>query len=411
MKKIIYVIIVCAQFVIGCTNNDFIDPFIGKWTCYENDLRISKNDSLYIVDIFNKSGKLQYSYSASKKGDILSYRDNKGIGKQIRVYVPVNTFESEEGNLVLDYNDSLNIRLIINGVDYYKFFETNHDYRLKGFYGTWKSKTRRGDFGALSIDSTSQGINVTWIGDPNSPLTEFASLQGDLLHIVSLGIDGGTYATYFRGGDYISINDDIYYRYNEVDENFLGYWKNQNGEIKISKNGKYYLVLTHQFEDYTFTFLTEAKGNKLVEPFDKYSPDRTYTEITYIEPGVISDDGGKTKYYNTNKYSKSNYHSSNIIKRNSITKKYSGNVGKLGASYSLTWYTDGTIIGSYFYPNRSNITYSLTGNDLGNGRIELIEYTGNNVSANCSLTLQGNCYIGQMNNTDGRKLKMTMCLE
>lgn len=149
----------------------------------------------------------------------------------------------------------------------------------------------------------------------------------------------------------------------------------------------------------------------MVEPFDKYSPDRTYTEITYIEPGVISDDGGKTKYYNTTKYSKSNYHSSNIIKRNSITKKYSGNVGKLEASYSLTWYTDGTIIGSYFYPNRSNITYSLTGNDLGNGRIELIEYTGNNVSANCSLTLQGNCYIGQMNNTDGRKLKMTMCLE
>jgi hypothetical protein len=91
------------------------------------------------------------------------------------------------------------------------------------------------------------------------------------------------------------------------------------------------------------------------------------------------------------------------------TKYFNGNVGKLEATYSLNWYSDGRISGTYSYPARPNTTYSLQGRDLGNGSIELTEYTGSNISANCTLSLQGNCYVGQMNNTDGRHLKMTMC--
>lgn len=51
----------------------------------------------------------------------------------------------------------------------------------------------------------------------------------------------------------------------------------------------------------------------------------------------------------------------------------------------------------------------MQGRDLQNGNIELTEYTSSNISAHCNLALQGNCYAGQMNNTDGRHLKMTMC--
>lgn len=91
-------------------------------------------------------------------------------------------------------------------------------------------------------------------------------------------------------------------------------------------------------------------------------------------------------------------------------KSYSGNVGKLDAYYNLTWNPDGTIEGTYQYPKRPNVTYVLKGKDLGNGKISLTEYTGNKVSANCNLSLQDNCYTGEMNNTDGRVLKMTMCL-
>ncbi len=92
-----------------------------------------------------------------------------------------------------------------------------------------------------------------------------------------------------------------------------------------------------------------------------------------------------------------------------VTKAYTGNVGKLGASYNLTWNSDGTIEGTYYYPQRSNITYILKGKDFKNGTIQLTEYTGNNITAICNLSLHGNCYLGEMKNTDGRILKMTIC--
>jgi hypothetical protein len=83
--------------------------------------------------------------------------------------------------------------------------------------------------------------------------------------------------------------------------------------------------------------------------------------------------------------------------------------GKLKALYNLVWSQDGTIYGTYHYPRRPRIAYILKGKDLGNGTIQLTEYTGNNISATCTLSLQGNCYVGQMNNTNGRVLKMSMC--
>jgi hypothetical protein len=91
------------------------------------------------------------------------------------------------------------------------------------------------------------------------------------------------------------------------------------------------------------------------------------------------------------------------------TKSLTGNVGKLKAIYNLTWNQDGTIHGTYRYPKRPDTRYTLTGKDLGNGNIQLTEYTGNAISATCNLSLQGNCYVGQMNNTNGKTLKMTMC--
>ena len=417
-KKINYlIIIICIQLLSGCTNKDNIDPFLGEWTSYDNDLKISKVDTIYQIDYFNKSGQLYQTYQASKVGDLLSYRDNNGIGKQIQVYVPVNTIESKEGNIILDYNDSLNIRLMINDIDYYKLFDTKIEYGLKGFSGKWKTKNRKDNYAAMSIDSSSQGIQVSWIGDPDNIYNEFARFHEDLLNINAMGVDGGIYATYFPDCDCITIDDDKYYRYNENDEKFLGHWKNNNGEIKISKNGNYYLVLTHQYEDYTFTFLTEVKNNELQEPIDKYAQGKTYTTITYLSPGVISDDGGITKYHNSNKYVRSYDKSFNNTPSSSnsnqsiktTAKTFTGNVGKLQASYNLTWNNDGSIYGTYYYPSRPNISYTLKGKDLGNGNIQLTEYTGSVVSANCNLKLKSNCYVGQMNNTDGRVFKMTIC--
>lgn len=91
------------------------------------------------------------------------------------------------------------------------------------------------------------------------------------------------------------------------------------------------------------------------------------------------------------------------------TKTLKGSVGNLSAIYSLTWHSDGTINGTYNYPGRPGNVYTLTGRDFKNGNIELTEYTDSKPTANCNLTLQQNCYVGQMNNTDGRQLAMTMC--
>jgi hypothetical protein len=88
---------------------------------------------------------------------------------------------------------------------------------------------------------------------------------------------------------------------------------------------------------------------------------------------------------------------------------FTGSVGKLKANYILAWNADGSLNGTYFYPTRPNVIYAIKGKDLGNGNIELTEYTEGIISANCYLSLNGNCYTGQMKNTDGRQFKMVMC--
>jgi hypothetical protein len=100
---------------------------------------------------------------------------------------------------------------------------------------------------------------------------------------------------------------------------------------------------------------------------------------------------------------------SNNKPQSATIKLFSGKVGKLDAVYSLQWYPDGAISGTYYYPKRPSTSYTLTGKDLGNGNIQLIEYTGNDVSAHFYLYLRGSCYVGQINNTDGRIFNISMC--
>lgn len=413
-----FLYILCCQLIFSCATKNAPDPYIGEWVSFDKDLEISKIDTLYKIEYLDKSGKTIESFNAGKVVDLLSYRDNNGVGKQIKIYVPVDANKSKEGNLVFDYNDSIHIRLIITGEgDFYKRFKSSNEHRLKGFSGTWKME--QGSFSkfrdVLKIDSTFNGIIVNWASTPGQAYDNDARFIGNLLNISQPAIDGGVNASYFSDCDCITIGDNKYFRYNESDELFLGHWTNKNGEIRIAKNGDYYLVMTHQYQDYVFTFLTEANGNELKEPMDKYAQGKTYTKISFISPGVISDNGGETKYYNSEKHSRnsdysfSNSNNTNQVALSSTTKSLNGKVGKLDASYTLTWNSDGTISGTYYYPNKPNTKYTLLGKDLSGGKIQLTEYTGNNVSANCNLTLEGSCYIGQMNNTDGRNFKMTIC--
>jgi hypothetical protein len=85
--------------------------------------------------------------------------------------------------------------------------------------------------------------------------------------------------------------------------------------------------------------------------------------------------------------------------------KYEGNVGKARAEFMLTWEPDGTVNGSYFYPDLRPTRYTLRGHNKVQGILELSEYTGAELTARISLkkSTQDGIIIwsGTMKNLDG----------
>jgi len=103
-----------------------------------------------------------------------------------------------------------------------------------------------------------------------------------------------------------------------------------------------------------------------------------------------------------------------IVKDNNeilVTNNFNGNVGKLDASFTLNWYADGRVEGTYFYPSRQGVVYSLKGTENSDGLLVLNEYTNDKLSANCELQKSNNCYEGTMKNTDGRSFNMKFCMQ
>ena len=97
-----------------------------------------------------------------------------------------------------------------------------------------------------------------------------------------------------------------------------------------------------------------------------------------------------------------------IFRDTNSEQHFTGNVGNLQASYSLTL-VNNIITGSYYYPKRPTKNYALTGTLKDDGTMILGEYTGETRTATCTLTPSGNCYEGRMQNSDGRTFKMSIC--
>lgn len=99
--------------------------------------------------------------------------------------------------------------------------------------------------------------------------------------------------------------------------------------------------------------------------------------------------------------------------RNTPVTVYRGNVGNLEAMYFIQWISDNDIRGTYFYPKRGmEQTYTLVGNNPQQGVLYLDEYTGEALSARCTLkkrvTDREIIWEGTMDNTDGRSFNMVM---
>ncbi len=94
---------------------------------------------------------------------------------------------------------------------------------------------------------------------------------------------------------------------------------------------------------------------------------------------------------------------------------YLGNVGKQTARFLLTWSEDGTVEGTYSYPARKGVVYTLRGNNHAEGKLYLEEYTGTQLTARCFLskTLTDGVILwsGVMQNLDGREFVMSFSRE
>lgn len=93
--------------------------------------------------------------------------------------------------------------------------------------------------------------------------------------------------------------------------------------------------------------------------------------------------------------------------------RYSGNVGRQAANFSLTWYPDRSVSGTYSYPNwNRGKTYVLRGQNPREGYLELVEYTDGTATADLKLTKRivgGSVqWAGKMYNRDGKVFEMKM---
>lgn len=90
--------------------------------------------------------------------------------------------------------------------------------------------------------------------------------------------------------------------------------------------------------------------------------------------------------------------------------RYTGYVGRLDAAFLLAWEDDGSVRGSYHYPQRPDTSYTLRGANPKEGELHLAEYTGERLTARCLLRkrLEHGTIVweGMMTNTDGRRFPM-----
>lgn len=93
-----------------------------------------------------------------------------------------------------------------------------------------------------------------------------------------------------------------------------------------------------------------------------------------------------------------------------IEKIYHGNVGKLEATFKLSFDNKSTAVkGTYSYDKKQDQLYQLSGIAM-NDDLHLNEFTKGILTANCVLKKGINgCFTGKMFNNDGRVYTMNIC--
>jgi len=91
-------------------------------------------------------------------------------------------------------------------------------------------------------------------------------------------------------------------------------------------------------------------------------------------------------------------------------ERYQGQVGKLKAVFNIEWGGDNSVGGTYHYPSRPGVVYTLEGEFGADGKLVLREYTEGVLTAVLMLSNSGSGnkvrWSGKMKNTDGREFNM-----
>jgi len=200
----------------------------------------------------------------------------------------------------------------------------------------------------------------------------------------------------FRASDYFAPHIDKYFLVSNLTPSEVdGYF---------SANTQEFLNPVSEVLDSTFSFSKDPSGDQTVNfwsTFSCFRKSKMKYEYCLTRVEFIFDRNNKIKRLAELEHRDLKYFNKEIL--------LEGSVGKLAAVFHLTFdYEHNQIKGTYSYPTRNNVTYTLTGT-ISSKTINLTEYTNGKQTATCILeTKDDRTFNGVMNNTDGRQLNMVI---
>ncbi|MEO0899620.1 MAG: SH3 domain-containing protein [Bacteroidota bacterium] len=238
-----------------------------------NHLHIEKVDTGYSIIFLDNDKQDSTIYTGEIKGQHLFYRDQFSLGKIIKIFKPKRMEEYVTSRHKWTFEDSSEVRLIIDGTgEYYLDFSREEARKTLPVEGIWRPLDW--NYGVakpeIQISSNEKGIEVIFknpddgniyvFGD-DTIFTEHNKFDPELFSVGLLGPDHIGYASYNEKTGNINLENTYYKKISNKGESNSYYWKNRTDFVSMVPNGPYFLVEYGGFKDYVFTVLMEKRSD------------------------------------------------------------------------------------------------------------------------------------------------------